>query len=230
MALILCLETSTQICSVALFSGSRRISLEETRQPNAHSARLTLMIEKILKDSGFSFSDLEAVAISRGPGSYTGLRIGAGVAKGLCYALDIPLISVSTLQAMAIEAGRILGHPEGTLVVPMIDARRMEVYSAIYTPQGEEIRDIRAEIIHESSFHERKENLLLCGDGAGKCRGILNHNPRIRFLDDLLASASHMGGPALSAFQEKRFESTAYFEPFYLKDFIAGIPHVKGLK
>jgi len=232
MALILCLETSTPVCSVALFNDSIMLAAEETREPNAHSARLTLMIEKMMIDCGLSVSELSAVAVSRGPGSYTGLRIGAGVAKGICYALNIPLISVSTLQAMAIAAGRRheVAEPATTLIIPMIDARRMEVYSAVYTPSGVEVREVRAEIITHESFAAYSQTLVLCGNGSDKCREVPGLRTPIIFLAELEASAIHMGPLALSAFIENRTENTAYFEPFYLKDFMVGIPKVKGLQ
>lgn len=232
MAPILCLETATPVCSVALFDGNRMLAADETREPNAHSARLTLMIERIMSDLGLSLSGLDAVAVSRGPGSYTGLRIGAGVAKGICYALDIPLISVCPLRAMALAAARlhVTDNLVSTLIIPMIDARRMEVYSAVFTPSGEQVREVMAEIITGDSYAAYPQTIVLCGNGSAKCHVVLAHRPQFVFASEPEASAIHMGPLAFAALKENRIENTAYFEPFYLKDFMAGTPNVKGLK
>lgn len=230
---ILCLETSTDICSVALFSGAELKDFRETREKNAHSARLTLMIEELMREAGLPFTSLSAVAVSMGPGSYTGLRIGAGVAKGLCYALNIPLLAVSTLESIALEVARRVAdtYPEGsTRIVPMIDARRMEVYRAVYDIHGNLLKDVEAEIITEKTFDSMEGPVILAGDGAPKLKSLFSDNPRIIFMDEVLASARWMGRIALRKWSAGETESTAYFEPFYLKDFIAGIPKVKGLK
>ncbi|MGC8864956.1 MAG: tRNA (adenosine(37)-N6)-threonylcarbamoyltransferase complex dimerization subunit type 1 TsaB [Bacteroidales bacterium] len=230
---ILCLETSTDVCSVALFSEGMLKGFRETLEKNAHSARLTVMIEELMQESGLSFNALGAVAVSMGPGSYTGLRIGAGVAKGLCYAMQIPLLAVSTLESIALEvAQRIRStHPENTtLIVPMIDARRMEVYRAVYDFQGNLVKDVEAEIITEKSFDGIKGPIILAGNGASKLRALFSERPHIIFLDEVQASARWMGRVAQHKWNSGEIESTAYFEPFYLKDFIAGIPKVKGLK
>jgi tRNA threonylcarbamoyladenosine biosynthesis protein TsaB len=231
MTNLLCIESSTSICSVALVSNGELIGLEETQDKNAHSARLTVLIEKILNDNRLKAKQLNAVAMSRGPGSYTGLRIGASVAKGLCYALNIPLIAVSTLQAMALQATKSLkiSSQKDWVIIPMIDARRMEVYSAIYSYRGEELRQVKAEIISADSFCDIHSNIVICGDGAAKCRQVFENDQRFIFMDKLLASAAWMVPLAWESFLKENFENTAYFEPFYLKDFIAGIPHIKGL-
>lgn len=230
---LLCLETSTDICSVALFSEGEVKAFRETHEKNAHSARLTLMIEELMQEAGLTFNALGAVAVSMGPGSYTGLRIGAGVAKGLCYALQIPLLAVSTLESIALEVARRVGdtYPEGsTRIIPMIDARRMEVYRAVYDIHGTLVKEVEAEIITEKSFEGFDGPVILAGDGAPKLRALFADKPQIIFMDEVLASARWMGRVALRKLNAGETESTAYFEPFYLKDFIAGIPKVKGLK
>lgn len=231
MTNLLCIESSTSICSVALVNNGELIGLEEIQDKNAHSARLTVLIEKILNDNNLKIDQLNAIVISRGPGSYTGLRIGASVAKGLCYALNIPLIAVSTLQAMALQTTKVLhiSSQEDWVIIPMIDARRMEVFSAIYDCKGEELREVKAEIITADSFRDIHSNIVICGDGATKCRHLFENDQRFIFMDKLLASAAWMVPLAWESFLKESFENTAYFEPFYLKDFIAGIPHIKGL-
>lgn len=230
---ILCLETSTDVCSVALFSEGNLNVFRETQERNAHSARLTVMIEEVMQEAGLNFTRLTSVAVSMGPGSYTGLRIGAGVAKGLCYALNIPLIAVSSLESIALEiAGRIksLQWEKSPFIVPMIDARRMEVYRAIFDAQGQMIKEVEAEIINENTFQSFDCPIILAGDGAAKCRSLFAKNSQIVFMDHVLASARWMGLPAQKKLLAGETENTAYFEPFYLKDFIAGIPKIKGLR
>lgn len=249
--MILAIETATQICSVALFEGSNVIGCLESDEKNAHSRVLNTMIERLLNESGIMITQLDAVAVSKGPGSFTGLRIGVSTAKGLCYGRNLPLIAVSTLESLAwgmtTELGHIneendiqtsnLSHQLGgatitdhkVLFVPMIDARRMEVFTAIYNSKLETIREITAEVITADSFHDYNQfHLILGGDGAGKCHDIMIGD-NITILPDFKASAIHLLKPSLKAWEEKRFENTAYFEPFYLKDFIAGKPRVKGL-
>ena len=229
---ILCIETATTICSVALASDRGVLSERKSSEKNAHSAIVTLFADDILMDVGLEYTDIDAVAVSKGPGSYTGLRIGVSTAKGLCYALDIPLISVNTLQSMAKGMADILiNEDSSTLFCPMIDARRMEVYSAIFDNNTQEVRETKAEIIEPDSFTEylRNHKMIFFGDGASKCRDILTH-PNAVFYDDINPSAANMAEIAKEKFKGKRFEDIAYFEPFYLKEFIAGIPRVKGLK
>lgn len=230
---ILCLETSTDICSVALFSDGVLHAFRETREKNAHSSRLTVMIEEIMQDVSLDFAFLSAVAVSMGPGSYTGLRIGAGVAKGLCYALQIPLIAVSTLESIALEIARRINSTQGEkppVIVPMIDARRMEVYRAIFDAKGHQMKEVEAVIIDESSFLMFDGPVILAGDGASKFRNIFAQHSQIVFMDNVLASARWMGMPAHRKWEAGVTENTAYFEPFYLKDFVAGISKVKGLR
>lgn len=236
MAIILHLDTANQFCSVALSSANQLIALRETNEKNAHSRVITLFIDEILNETHISPTDLHAVAVSMGPGSYTGLRIGVSAAKGLCYAIDKPLISVSTLQAMAAGTiARIQNLPiqkEGLIFCPMIDARRMEVYSALYSENLKELRDIRAQVIDENSFAEelKKNVIVFSGDGAEKCKDILSSNKNALFVDDFHTSAKYMISIADKKFANQQFEDVAYFEPFYLKEFKAGASRVKGLR
>jgi len=195
-----------------------------------------------MKTAGMPFSALDAVAVSMGPGSYTGLRIGVSTAKGICYAVDKPLIAVGTLQSMAagalIEVESLQGTPSLTtpsqpiLLCPMIDARRMEVYNGLYDTNLRPARNIRAEIITESSFAKEldQNQVWFFGDGAEKCMPVLGSHPNARFINDFQLSASFMVRLADEKFQKNEFEDVVYFEPYYLKDFIPGIPKVKGLR
>ncbi len=230
---ILCIETATAVCSVALIRDGTITAIRESAQKNAHSAVLNLIIGEVLTEAQSSFSDLQAVAVSKGPGSYTGLRIGVSVAKGICYALDIPLISVGTLESLAYGAIEKYPHLEkGALLCPMIDARRMEVFTSVFDARPEPICPVEAQIIHQKSFAEflTTGKMYFFGDGAEKCQSILGHQPNADFSFRISASAAYMRRPAMQNLIGERFEDVAYFEPFYLKDFIAGIPKVKGLQ
>jgi tRNA threonylcarbamoyladenosine biosynthesis protein TsaB len=241
MALILCLETATEVCSAALFRDDTLLGIKESTLRNAHSAMLTIFIDELFHSSACNLSDLEAIAVSMGPGSYTGLRIGVATAKGLCYALDKPLIAVPTLQAMA--AGMIDEMQNAkckmqnaklinaALVCPMIDARRMEVYCAVYDAENKEVREVRADIVDAYSFQEflADHAVVFGGEGADKCKPALGSQPNALFLEGFRASAQYMIGLAMEKFTRNQFENLAYFEPFYLKDFVAGKPRVKGL-
>ena len=220
MALILLIETATKSCSVSLSSENKIIACkEEVNKQYSHAEKLTVFITELFKTQDFSIKDLDAIAVSKGPGSYTGLRIGISTAKGLCYALDIPLISVSTLKAMAF---RMAQKEESDLYCPMIDARRMEVYNAFYNNTNKEIRGIQADIIEAHSYQkELDKKVLFFGDGAQKCKQIIQH-PNAKFLDDIFPSSKDMLEIANEKFSEKIFEDVAYFEPFYLKDFVTG--------
>ncbi len=245
MALILCLETATAVCSVALFRNELLLGMKESSIRNVHSSMLTVFIEAVTKESGTSLTELDSIAISMGPGSFTGLRIGVATAKGLCYALDKPLIAVSTLQAMAVGMNYKLqmtndgltGPMQNAtiscpiLVCPMIDARRMEVYCALYNDQGQQVEDVRAEIIDEGSFGDflAQNRIVFGGEGAEKCKEHLKSHPNAMFLDDFSTSAQYMNSLAAAKFKNQDFENLAYFEPFYLKDYVAGKPRVKGL-
>ena len=230
--LILHIETSTELCSVALSGGGQCLAVRENSEGRNHAAMLTPFIDDLMKTHDVSIHQLDAVAVSSGPGSYTGLRIGLSTAKGLCYGGDIPLIAVPTLQAMSM--GFAQQYPEtgtrnselGTrnpLLCPMIDARRMEVYTALYDFDGRQVEKVSAEIITEQSFASwlDERSVYFFGNGAAKCRAIMTH-PNAVFPEGFAHSARYMIQPALQAYHEKRFEDVAYFEPFYLKDFIAG--------
>jgi tRNA threonylcarbamoyladenosine biosynthesis protein TsaB len=233
MALILSIETATPVCSVALAKDHKVLALKESTKKNSHSEIVTVFIEEILKENHFAFSDLNAVAVSKGPGSYTGLRIGVSTAKGMCYALDIPLIAVNTLQSLAIRASQDYQDDEGLSVFfcPMIDARRMEVYCALFDKNNHEVRKTLAEIIEPDSFETflKSNKVIFFGDGAAKCIEVIQH-PNAVFLENIFPSAANMVGITLEKFKNQVFEDVAYFEPFYLKDFIAGVSKVKGLK
>lgn len=216
---------------MALSAGGKILQARETDDKNSHSTIITFFIDEIMKAAAIPFSALDAVAVSMGPGSYTGLRIGVSTAKGICYALDKPLIAVGTLQSMA--AGAMIGTPSlPVLLCPMIDARRMEVYNGLYDINLKPVREIRAEIITESSFAAelKKYQIWFFGDGAGKCKPILGNHPNARFIDDFRLSASYMVKLAEEKFKKSEFEDVVYFEPYYLKDFIPGISKVKGLR
>lgn len=233
MAKILNIETSTRVCSVTLAIDGTVVAIEESHTQNSHSELITLFCDNVLKESGLTFNDLDAIAVSKGPGSYTGLRIGVSTAKGLCYGLDIPLISVGTLLAMAAGiAPKIDESKTDVILCPMIDARRMEVYTSLFSFGLDEIEPTTAKIIDADSFSDYLGNktLIFAGDGAPKCKEILGHNPNAIFLDDFNTSAAYMSMLSEQKFNNKDFENTAYFEPFYLKDFVAGIPKVKGLR
>ena len=220
MALILLIETSTKSCSVSLSSENKIIACkEEVNEQYSHAEKLTVFITELFKTQDFTIKDLDAVAVSKGPGSYTGLRISVSTAKGFCYALDIPLISVSTLKAMAFGMAQ---KEKSDLYCPMIDARRMEVYNAFYNSTNKEIRGIQADIIEACSYQkELDKKVLFFGDGAEKCKQMIQH-PNARFIDGIFPSSKDMLEIANEKFAEKDFEDVVYFEPFYLKDFVAG--------
>jgi tRNA threonylcarbamoyladenosine biosynthesis protein TsaB len=224
MALILNIETATRSCSVSVGQSGQCIALkEEFNERFSHAEKLTIFIEELLAKADLKLADLQAIAVSSGPGSYTGLRIGVSAAKGLCYALDIPLISVDTLHAIAHLS---TDHPSPCYIVPMIDARRMEAYAAVYDQDLNEIRGVQADIIDEASYRELMDErpTIFLGDGAGKCAEVLGTHSNATILGDVAASAKSMVSLSEAAFSDKRFEDTAYFEPFYLKEFVAGVP------
>ncbi len=228
--MFLLLETSTEICSVGLSHNGTLIALEES-ESNSHASDAIVFIEKLCKSTNIALADIDAVAVSQGPGSYTGLRIGVSTAKGLCYALHKPLIAISTLQAMAYQAA--IEHiDKDMLFCPMIDARRMEVYAAVYNHNNNLIRAIQADVVELSIYEEylKDHKVLFCGNGAHKCKEILSANIHAVFDDRIAASAKNMIYLTEQAFKNRNFEDIAYLEPFYLKDFIAGKPNVKGLK
>jgi tRNA threonylcarbamoyladenosine biosynthesis protein TsaB len=220
--MILCLETATNLCSVALCNKERVVALRESSNLKSHASSLTVFIQEILKETGEKPADLEAVAVSKGPGSYTGLRIGVSVAKGIAFAASIPMIGIETTYSMFCGMAKPANADQSkTFYCPMIDARRMEVYYAIYDYYGNTIKDISAEVMNEDSFNDipHSNEIIFFGDGALKFRDIFKR-PNIKFEAGFSISASDMRIPAYKAFEERRFEDVAYFEPFYLKDFI----------
>lgn len=217
MALILHIETATTNCSVSLAESGQLLQLKEHASAQySHAEELHLFIKQMMNEAGKSFEELKAVAVSKGPGSYTGLRIGVSAAKGLCYALDIPLISVSTLESLARQKKGQEGY-----IIPVLDARRMEVYSAVYTSDFEQVGKIKAEVIDEASFSEflAKEMCHIIGPGAQKCTDVIRHKNAI-FHSEALPSANEMISIAHKKWEAGAFEDVAYFEPFYLKEFI----------
>ena len=217
---ILNIETSTKACSVALHkNGELIVSREDVTTNFSHSEKLLKFISKLFSDAKLSLSDLDAIAVSMGPGSYTGLRIGVSTAKGLCYGLDIPLISISTLKAMSFGMALEI---KADLFCPMIDARRMEVYSAFFDINNTEVRKIQADIIDENSYKKELEKKVgFFGDGSEKLIEKIKDKNAI-FVSDIHPSAKNMGLLSYQKFTKSLFEDLAYFEPFYLKDFVAG--------
>jgi tRNA threonylcarbamoyladenosine biosynthesis protein TsaB len=235
--LILYIETATDICSVAISKGDQQLALEESGPERSHARLLNGFIRKALEECGMEMTMLDAVAVSRGPGSYTGLRIGVSTAKGIAYALEIPLLSCSTAENMVLSS---LVHPEVSalirkldqelLLCPMLDARRMEVYAAFFTPDLGPVRGISADIVDKESYRDLLADHHICffGNGAGKCRDVVR-DPRAHFVEGIHPSAGSMIKPVLRDFRNRQFEDVAYFEPFYLKDFIATKPRKKVL-
>ena len=224
--MIICLETATSLCSVALCDSSRVISVKESAEDRSHASVLTVYIQHMLKEAGILASDLDAVAVSKGPGSYTGLRIGVSVAKGMAYAASIPLIGIDTTCSMFHGFISSKGDLQETdLFCPMLDARRMEVYYSVLDISGNIVKSIRAEIISRDSFNDipGPQRIFFFGDGSIKCRDIVKRD-NIFFDEDFTISASFMQKPAYDLLKERRFENTAYFEPFYLKDFLTTKP------
>lgn len=224
MARILCIETATTNCSVALFDGENLLAYaEQNDRAFSHSEKLHVFIDEVLQKAGLVPRNVEAVAVSKGPGSYTGLRIGVSAAKGWAYALGIPLVSVGTLELMARVAAE---QTAAQWLVPMIDARRMEIYTAVYDRTMLEVEPVKAEIVNEESFSFLKasgETVCFFGDGMDKCRGLISAED-FTVLENIYPSACFMAEPALAALKAGRTEDVAYFEPYYLKDFVGTIP------
>ena len=232
MALILNIETSTRVCSVCISKDGIVKSFRESNDEKTHAKLLTVFIDEIVKEQNLSFDDFDAVAVSKGPGSYTGLRIGVSTAKGLCYAKDLPLIAINTLEAMAngvitkVNTNELnIDDFENAILVPMIDARRMEVYSAFLNSKGEIIREVKAEIIDENSYRDilAKQKMIFFGDGSEKITDTIKHENAI-FIENANPSSRSMAVLSEDAFIKEEFKDIAYFEPFYLKDFVATIP------
>jgi tRNA threonylcarbamoyladenosine biosynthesis protein TsaB len=223
LAIILNIETATKNCSVSFAKNGKIIALKELNNGNySHAEVLHPFIVALLNEAKISSQEIDAVAVSKGPGSYTGLRIGVSAAKGLCYAFDKPLISIETLTSLS----HVVQTGEG-LIIPMLDARRMEVYSAVFDKNHHPIRAIKAEIIEESSFltYLATQKVYFLGDGAAKCKEIITHKNAV-FVDDKFPSAKEMSALSYEKYKKKNFEDIAYFEPFYLKNFMV-IPEKK---
>jgi tRNA threonylcarbamoyladenosine biosynthesis protein TsaB len=213
---ILNIETATKNCSVALAIDGETISCKEIAELGySHAEKLHVFMDEIIKEAGIEWSNLGAVAVSQGPGSYTGLRIGVSAAKGLCYALNIPLIAIDTLTSLAYQ----VSNKDG-IIIPMIDARRMEVYSAIFNSKNEMIREVKAEVLTENSFDDFLETVYFIGDSNEKAKTILTKSNFV-FLDQICyPSAKEMSQLSFRKFQNNDFVDVAYFEPYYLKDFM----------
>jgi tRNA threonylcarbamoyladenosine biosynthesis protein TsaB len=236
MARILNIETATQLCSVALSSDGKCVLQREIVEERSHASLLTVFIEEILHEAGITPDKLDAVAVGKGPGSYTGLRIGVSTAKGLCYGSGIPLIAAGTLKIMATQViinpdssiREVLSRP-GTLLCPLIDARRMEVFTCLFNSLGNEVEDVSAKIVDSDTFSNYlpEHQMIFFGSGMKKSQKVLAHRNAF-FIENVFPHASSLALIAENKFHEHEFEDLAYFEPFYLKDFIATTPK-KGL-
>ena len=216
MSIILNIETATKNCSVALANEGKTIACKEIAEQNfSHAEKLHVFIEELLAENQLQFSDLNAIAVSQGPGSYTGLRIGVSSAKGFCYALNIPMIAIDTLQLLAKQI-----QIEDGIIIPMIDARRMEVFTAFYDKNHNQIRNTLSEIIDETSYQEITETIHLVGDGTEKFKNTLIDTKFVFHSDVVFPSANEMSQLSFDKYQIRDFVDVAYFEPYYLKDFV----------
>ena len=221
MERIILIETSTALCSVALAEDGKVTAYRESSAPKAHASLTAVFVQEVLEERGVKLADCDAICVSKGPGSYTGLRVGVSTAKGLCFGSGKPLVAVGTLDTLVAQAGDVAG-----IVIPMIDARRMEVYSAVFE-NGKQITETTPVIVDETSFAEYLEQgqVLFIGDGAGKCADVIKH-PNAQFCQ-CNPKASAMLQPAVAAYRAQQFEDAAYFEPFYLKEFVATVSKKK---
>lgn len=233
MAIILNIETSSENCSVALSRNGVSVASLQNSESRSHAVVLTVLINELLQNNQLAIRDLDAVAVSKGPGSYTGLRIGVSVAKGLCYGANKPLIAINTLECMLFGLKNEYRDfenkfPDDAIFCPMLDARRQEVYMSLFKKNGAVISETSAEIIHEESLKEelRLHPVVLFGSGAEKCKTIIS-NANAIFIDGFTLKAEYMSLLSEEAYSQSKFENLAYFEPFYLKDFIATIPRRK---
>ena len=226
--LLLSLETSSPVCSVALHrvADGSLVGQSELRLDKSHSTHLTVLTEQLLANTGNRLADLAAVAVSDGPGSYTGLRIGAAAAKGLCFALDIPLVAVSTLRALAAQVAAGTARPESWLYCPMLDARRQEVYAAIYAHDGQEVLAPTPLILDADTLADQlaRQPVLFFGNGAAKFRAVLGEHPNAGSLTGIEPSAISVGQLGVIAFHRQEFQDVAYYEPFYLKEVYTTTP------
>ncbi len=230
---ILYIETATDVCSVALSRGAEVIGLKEEAGGNNHAKHLLPFVDEVLKQAEVSMKEINGVAVSIGPGSYTGLRIGVSTAKGIAYTAGIPVMAISTLESIAQGAKTLWAESssEQPQIIPMIDARRMEVFTTRYDFNMQSLEEVSSKIIDETTFAEllSKEKVLFCGNGMPKCKEILSAFPNAKFMDAPI-SAKNMLPAALRKWQKQEFEDVAYFEPFYLKEYVAAKPVVKGLR
>ncbi|PRY07892.1 tRNA threonylcarbamoyladenosine biosynthesis protein TsaB [Pontibacter ummariensis] len=220
MPLLLAIETSTTVCSVALFNGPQLLGTSELQIEKSHSSHITVMISQLVENCGITLQDLEAVVVSGGPGSYTGLRIGSATAKGLCYSLNIPLLEVSTLHGLAAQVVAVTPKPSRFLFCPMLDARRMEVYLCVLNSQLQEVEPVAPVVLDASTLEDRlaEQQIVFMGSGAQKFKELVAENENALFVDNVVPSAITIGQLALQKYEQKTFEDVAYYEPFYLKD------------
>lgn len=227
MAVILSLETATESCSVALSKDGKVLAERTQVQASIHASKLTIFIEQTVKEAGLTFEAIDAIAVSKGPGSYTGLRIGVASAKGLCFALDKPLIAIGTLEAMAwgYRQQMAMQSKKPFLLCPMIDARRMEVYSAFYDLDLREQKAVSADVLDEESYaaYFDQYQLIFMGNGAAKCRQLQRFEQEGVFIPDFHSKASFLVELAEEQYRNQQFEGLINFEPYYLKDFVAGV-------
>jgi tRNA threonylcarbamoyladenosine biosynthesis protein TsaB len=226
MSLILSLETSVRVCSVAIHDQGKLISTREIHLEHSHASQLAVLMDEVIKESGIAINQLKAIAVSSGPGSYTGLRIGTSTAKGLCYALTIPLISIGSLELLAYQMSK--RNPTNAFLCPMIDARRMEVYCQVFDASLKTVSPIEAKVIDSSSFRDllTDKQITFFGDGSDKCKDQITDS-NAKFITGIYAAASEMGTPVYEKFQKQQFEDLAEFEPHYLKEFVIKKPTVK---
>lgn len=226
MSLILSLETSAKVCSVAVHDQGKLGATKEIHLSQSHASKLAVLIDEVIKESTVELNQLSAIAVSSGPGSYTGLRIGTSTAKGLCFALDIPLISIGSLELLAFQMHK--QNLSDAYLCPMIDARRMEVYCEVFDSSLNVVRPIEAKVIEPSSFADllNENEIIFFGDGSDKCKDQLKHS-NAKFVSGMYAAASEMGQPVYQKFLNNQVEDLANFEPHYLKEFMVKKPAAK---
>ena len=220
MPLLLALETSTTVCSIALFQDQQLLGASELQIEKSHSSHITVMVQQLVENCGATLQELSAVAVSGGPGSYTGLRIGTSTAKGLCYSLDIPLLEVSTLYGLAAQVVQATPQPERYLFCPMLDARRMEVYTCLLDSGLQEVSPVEPVVLDGDTFRSQlaAQPIIFFGSGAPKFKELVQDSGNALFIENVLPSAKTIGQLALAKYMQQAFEDVAYYEPFYLKD------------
>lgn len=225
MAIILLMETSTEVCSVGLAKNGNIIGIKENFDGNKHASLLQVLVDELMIESGLKLTEIDAIAVSKGPGSYTGLRVGVSSAKGYCFGLNKPLIAISTLESLTYQVIKSKPLLENYFIIPMLDARRMEVYCGVWNNHEDIVNEIEAKILDENSFHPflLEEKTIFAGNGSSKFQAICK-NSNALFLPEIYCTVKGMAQLAEKAFIEKQFENVAYFEPFYLKDFVGTSP------